>query len=361
MVVIRFGNAIDMTRDYRFDIARVLCMTYIVAFLHLYGYVYNVISANVIPSCHILCDACLGLFTFTSGYLLGKKYCFGQGGNSIKDFYVNRVVRIIPLFLLASLVLCLIGFNSAKATLYGILCLSPFLTPRPKTLWYIPVIIICYLITPMVCRKDIKNRICNPLIFIVLVFFMGRVLPVDERFVFNVLFYLLGMATAPCFTWKFSSKKGLILRCFVVVLFVVALVFCKYKPWVYTTNYLRITSALGVFAVLFLCDMIAKMVFPNENEKEIEKKNRQNHSRVLVSRIVKNISYASMACYMFHRFFFWVGEKLWNPNVVALKWVYMAGMVFPIMLVLSYYIQKGYDFLVVRIEDKNYINVVYDK
>ena len=27
-------------RDYRFDVARVVCMTYIVAFMHLYGYVY---------------------------------------------------------------------------------------------------------------------------------------------------------------------------------------------------------------------------------------------------------------------------------------------------------------------------------
>lgn len=75
-----------MKRDYRFDIARVICMTYIVAFLHLYGYVYNVISANIIPCCHILCDSCLGLFTFTSGYLLGKKYRFGQRENKIKDF-----------------------------------------------------------------------------------------------------------------------------------------------------------------------------------------------------------------------------------------------------------------------------------
>lgn len=50
-----------------------------------------------------------------------------------------------------------------------------------------------------------------------------------------------------------------------------------------------------------------------------------------------------MACYMFHRFFFWAGEMIWNPSTVWLKWLYMAGVVFPVMLVLSYYIQFGYD------------------
>lgn len=84
-----------MERDYRFDVARVICMTYIVAFLHLYGYIYDTISANVIPWCRILCDSCLGLFTFISGYLLGKKYNFGTDGSRIKDFYFNRVIRII--------------------------------------------------------------------------------------------------------------------------------------------------------------------------------------------------------------------------------------------------------------------------
>ena len=33
-----------MDRDYRFDIARILCMAFIVAYVHCYGYIYNVIS-----------------------------------------------------------------------------------------------------------------------------------------------------------------------------------------------------------------------------------------------------------------------------------------------------------------------------
>ena len=61
-----------MHRDYRFDISHVFCMTYIVAYVHLYSYIHtDVLSAAVIPECAVLTNACIGLFTFLSGYLLG--------------------------------------------------------------------------------------------------------------------------------------------------------------------------------------------------------------------------------------------------------------------------------------------------
>lgn len=75
---IRLGNNITgIMRDYRFDAARAVCMIYVV-FNHLYGYIYDVKSACVIPAHAILSDACLGLFTFSSGFLLGSKYIFGE-------------------------------------------------------------------------------------------------------------------------------------------------------------------------------------------------------------------------------------------------------------------------------------------
>ena len=146
-------------RDYRFDVARVLCMTYIVAFVHLYAYIYpNVISANVIPACAILCDACLGLFTFISGCLLGKKYSFGEKSEiTVGNFFKKRIIRIIPLFVLSAVALWLINFNGTRATINGLLCISPFVTPRPMTLWYIPVILLCYCITPIISRKTLRS------------------------------------------------------------------------------------------------------------------------------------------------------------------------------------------------------------
>lgn len=58
-------------RDYRFDVARATCMIYVI-FVHLYDYVYDVKVGTVFIDVPVLApigDACMGLFTFSSGYL----------------------------------------------------------------------------------------------------------------------------------------------------------------------------------------------------------------------------------------------------------------------------------------------------
>lgn len=153
-----------MQRDYRLDVARAICMIYVAAFAHLWAYVHPDVSSvvSVHPVFRILSYSCLYLFTFASGYLLGGKYSFGIDGNSkIWPFYKKRFFRTIPLFLLAAIVLYLIGFNSARATLNGVLLISPFVKPRPLTLWYIPAIFWCYFITPLISRKNFIWRLIS--------------------------------------------------------------------------------------------------------------------------------------------------------------------------------------------------------
>lgn len=188
-------------RDSRFDVARVLCMSFIVAFVHLWAYIHPKVRSAIYvhPVFDILSNSCLGLFTFASGYLLGGKYSFGKEGNTrIWPFYKKRVLRIIPLFLLAAVILYLIGFNSAKATLNGVLCISPFTTPRPMTLWYIPVILWCYFITPFISRKSFAWRLTIGVGVLLIVWFIRNYIhSVDFRFLFNMSLYIVGLVTAP--------------------------------------------------------------------------------------------------------------------------------------------------------------------
>lgn len=183
-------------RDYRFDVARVVSMTFIVAYVHLYGYIHpECLSAlQAFPACAILSDTCLGLFTFISGFLLGRKYCFGATGNSnVWAFYRKRVLRIIPLFLIAAIALWLIGFNGARSTMNGMLCISPFVKPRPMTLWYVPVILFCYFITPLVSRKRHEWRVGSSMVMMGLLVLVSKLVPsTDSRLIFNVFFYLGG-------------------------------------------------------------------------------------------------------------------------------------------------------------------------
>ena len=248
-------------------------------------------------------------------------------------------MRIIPLFLLAALALYLIGFNSAKATLNGVLCLSPFIKPRPQTLWYIPVILWCYLITPLISGRNFTWRLISGVGLLLTVWLISDFIhPIDWRFLFNMLLYLVGLVSSPNVDWKFENCKWI--KWFVAVLYVGLLSVTFFK----SPNVLfkRTSAFVGVFALLFVCEFIANMVF------------RHNASDVVspIGSLIKNVSYASMACYMFHRFFFWAGEMIWNPSTAWVKWLYMAGAVFPVMLVLSFYIQKGYDSIIEKTTNK---------
>ena len=312
-------------REYRFDVVRVLCMTYIITYVHLYGYIYPQGRMTIyLPASIAMAHACLGMFTFVSGYLLGKKYCFGKPGDSdVWIFYKKRILRIIPLFILASIALWFIDFNDAYSTMNGLLCISPFIDPKPRTLYYIPVILWCYLVTPLISRSGLKWRVFSSLSLFGILLLARFFFPsIDSRFVFNVFFYFVGLLSSFCFDWKSPTSYGTAIKIFIVLAFVLLVSIAINFSLLFTTSRQMALGAIGVFVILFVCEGISK--FGGQ-------------------RFFYVISYASMACYMFHRFFYWVAELIWNPTDTSTKWIYMAGLVYPIIIVLSFFIQKAYD------------------
>ena len=154
-----------------------------------------------------------------------------------------------------------------------------------------------------------------------------------------MLLYLVGLVSAPYINWKFEDRKWIKWLAVVVYVGLLSVTFLK-EPNVL----LKRTSAfVGVLALLFVCVYVANMVFHRSASGEVSP----------MGKLIMNVSYASMACYMFHRLFFWAGEMIWNPSTVWVKWLYMAGIVFPVMLVLSYYIQFGYDKLIQSFKTEN--------
>ncbi len=328
-------------REYRFDIARVICMTYIVTYVHLYEYIYpHDQTATYFYVCVAMAHACLGVFTFVSGYLLGKKYCFGQQGNvDVWKFYEKRLLRVIPLFIVASILLWLVDFNDADATLNGLLCISPFVNPKPRTTYYIPIILWCYLVTPLVSRHGLKWRIWTCLSLMGLLVAARCVFPsIDPRMVFNVFFYFVGIVTAACFDWKLNTSYGPAVKT-IAGLALALLITAAIHFSLSSTSWQMVVGAIGVLVILFVCEDMSKLLFDTQNT-------RQGGVKSFAAKIICWVSYASMACYMFHRFFYWLAERIWNPSEACVKWIYMVGLVFPVILVISYVIQKLYDSLV---------------
>ena len=344
---IRLSKSItDLKRDYRFDVARVVCMIYVV-FIHLYDYVYYRGSAFSIPVLAILGDASLGLFTFISGYLLGFKYRFGEQRNvNLLDFYKKRILRIVPLFVLSAVALWIIGFNGTRGTLNGLLCISPFVTPRPRTLWYIPVILLCYAVTPIISRDTLKSRIRNCLIVYALLLGISKLIPTtDVRLLFNVFFYMVGVISSSGFDWKMNFRYGKLMKILMILVFILLICIGQINDNFHLKLYRKIAGGVGVFPLLFVCEYISNLFFGSVNS------NKDRWKEMICQHIVL-ISYASMTCYMFHRLFFWAGERMFNPSEQWVKWLYMAGLLFPVMLIMSYFIQKSYDSIVKKIINK---------
>ena len=100
-----------------------------------------------------------------------------------------------------------------------------------------------------------------------------------------------------------------------------------------------VLGAAGVFVILFVCEALSKSLFAGQDSKA-------NGS--FACKVVGFVSYASMACYMFHRFFYWEQRRYGIHPTPSVKWLYMAAVVYPVIVVSSYAIQKLYDAFVKR-------------
>lgn len=311
-------------RDTRFDTARAICMLYIIAILHLSQYLGDTYYIYETFIGRVLTYSCLGLFTFMSGFLLGGKYKFtGSLFNSqVKKFYLKRILRFYPLFFIATIALWLIDFNSLKASLMGLIGAAPFVRESPKTLWYISMLMIFYLITPIINRKSLKYKIILSALFIGVFGLLKilSVLDVDTRFIYNLCFYCLGIILgSEIRIVKYSNK----IMCLLIILYAVLLLALNYFS-IINSYVVLILGGIGVFIIFGFSACI-------------------DSKSKIIRKVLNILSYSSMVLYLFHRLFYWCGETLCNPSEPMLKLAYLLCVVFPISVFISYWIQKGYD------------------
>ena len=125
------------------DIAKSICMIWIIAFWHLgprMGY-----DMNSNPVYGILTDIALAAFTFYSGLFLGKKDV------SAKEFFKKRFVRFYPLFAFVCIMMYMShsGIKSLSHLACALTGLSVFVGPHTPVLWYMDMLLVLYLLTPV--------------------------------------------------------------------------------------------------------------------------------------------------------------------------------------------------------------------
>ena len=142
--------------------------------------------------------------------------------------------------------------------------------------------------------------------------------------------------------WHLNTFFGKTIKALAVAAYILLVAFAINYSLLYSTYAQMAIGALGVFVILFVCEWISCLFFDHTHLQ-------QNGFKSAACQLITKVSYASMCSYMFHRLFFWAAEKLWNPSDTSIKWLFMIVVIYPIILVSSYTIQKLYDNMVKRL------------
>ncbi|MBD5095555.1 MAG: acyltransferase family protein [Lachnospiraceae bacterium] len=177
-------------RKYFIDCARAMCMLYIVGFWHLIPYIDKGIQSLLTRK---ITYGVLAVFTFISGYLLGSKKV--QDHKDCLIFYIRRLLTFYPLFVIAAALMWYIGYiKNFREWLFTVLGLSGIISPAAVTLWYLCMLMLFYLVTPLVnfCHKVPVKIILILTIMTVLLLFT-HITGLDERYWFYWCFYGAGI------------------------------------------------------------------------------------------------------------------------------------------------------------------------
>lgn len=319
-----------MERDVKFDIARCLCMFWVIGILHLTQYLGDEYYLNNTLIGKNITSAALGVFSLVSGYFIGQKYIIENLGDT-KRFYIKRLIRFYPLFLLASLLLVLIGFNGWRETIISLVGLTAFVPSdyRVKTTWYMAMLLCFYAITPLVSRRNMKGLMGGGICMIIslLIFYLYyRFHGMDLKFLYNLILYYIGIIAGRNKTIFLGIINNIWLQFSGIILFAVILYF-SYK---FEKNLLDIASwFVGVWALLSISALLERLV-----------------ARSLGwVRFIESCAYATLSYYLFHRVFYWFATQWVNLSTVQL-FVYLFIFIFPLGWLVSYHIQKQYDRIV---------------
>ena len=310
-------------RNLQLDLARALCVLWIVGFWHLINYLPSEykLEGNNLVVCKEITYGVLACFTFLSGFFL-KKYDF----NNINDviiFYKKRLTRFYPLFVVASFCLFVCG-SSINQVLFAIIGLSMFVPTPIPTLWYFSMLLLFYLFTPLLKMKGRSVKIKVLISFFIFLLFVIGYLFADQRFIMYLPFYILGLNLSNSYVERLNHYTFILS----VALFVA---FC----YIGSDNLAMqiIQAAVGVIVILSFCNI-------SYNDK----------MRVPVTFVAES----SMCAYLFHRpvytvFTFLLGKS----KPFHYMPIHIAIVAIIALFVVSYFIQRYYNIIINKITLKN--------
>jgi peptidoglycan/LPS O-acetylase OafA/YrhL len=316
-------------RNAAIDLLRVLCIEYIVGYWHLIPYTHWLPGyANALTEA--LKDMALGTFVLVSGLLLARHGPPARLGDWL-CFYRRRLVRLYPLYLLALLLFGALGLASQATILKGALLVSMFAPPAPPTLWFVTMIMVFYLLTPLLIGlADDGRRYLMASLGIVLLWlaYDGFVHAVDSRLLLFFPAFALGVYLQRVrAAYERLERRRLYLLLLLPVAFALGLP--AEGGFDVPTSLLR--------APLVVLGAVLLVIFAERVGARLR------------SPVILMLSYASLGVYLFHRPVFELAMALHFPVQGPYQALYLVGIAVPLTFLVAYAVQKTYDAGVARL------------
>lgn len=310
------------------DLIRVMSCLYIIAYWHVRDYVdykstdISWLHANL--SNTLLVHLCLGSFSFVSAYFISRKETFDSTGHLI-SYLKKRFVRIYPLYFLAIVSFGIMQLEEGRLLIEGLFLISMFSEPVPKTLWFITMIIVLNILSPlMLTSKGGLLRISGLglllwLIFLIYAFLGG---PLDLRMLVYTPSFILGLMVGRDERTMTRPKIVLsTLLIFVASLFLLPTASDDSLPGV--LFWMPATTA-GCLLIFEGCRRIESWL--------------QGLAKPIIF-----LSYSSFCMYLFHRLVMEVVEGWLLPEEPVAQFLYMFAVGVPLTIALAWFIQFAYD------------------
>lgn len=146
--------------------------------------VYNKYPAPASPLLHTPAWIAMWIFFFLSGYLLGKgfyKNKYKTNTSGILNFYKSRFIRIMPLYFICLFTIILymkplLPFQHPD-TIIRLITFTfqgkAYNTPQIGQLWFVSVIVQCYILAPFVYKYFLSKIKDNTLFFLTIIIAFG--------------------------------------------------------------------------------------------------------------------------------------------------------------------------------------------
>lgn len=316
-------------RNVGLDLLRSLCIVYIVSFWHMLNYTEAVPGYNNIITSRITWII-LSTFVFISGYFIGDRN-FEIQKQKLMQFYIKKVIRIYPLYLLSILLFTQLGISDLGTSIKAIFLISMFLKPAPPTLWFITMIMLFYVISPFIicgCQnRKIMIEIIVAYIFMLAFLLYRQAELLDVRLMVYFPAFVFGI-----FISVNEKRISTINKLVIIPLLIGAFISFFYNTSFLSKN-LLLSTLLVTTASFFLFNIFRTIHI--ENNKTVS--------------FVTILSYSSYSMYLFHRPIYITLKKVYFPSLYFLQVLYLFIVGFFCIFVFSFFIQKTYDILVRQI------------